>query len=248
MNNKKGFTLIELSIVLLILFLITGGIILGSKLIDNAKLYSLNKKFEYYKTAKVNFQLQFNYLPGDFNKAKVYWGDSAVNGNGNNLFHGHQNPREWATNELFAFWQHLSLSGTIDESYSGVSHNSQPYYMLPGTNIPKFSKLGEKAGISFSYVSEFSPWVASTGAHYFAIGREVQNDTARDSVLTIKQALKFDQKFDDGAPDSGNVISALPGDPLSGECIISDGNGAYKYNLASDTAVAKCKIFYNADS
>ncbi|MGB1540395.1 MAG: prepilin-type N-terminal cleavage/methylation domain-containing protein, partial [Rickettsiales bacterium] len=69
MNSKAGFSLVELSIVLVILGLLTGGILGGQSLIRAAELRSVSKEYEKYQTAINIFKDKYFALPGDFNNA-----------------------------------------------------------------------------------------------------------------------------------------------------------------------------------
>src|ERR1700735_2843794 len=62
---KSGFTLIELSIVLVIIGLIVGGILTGQSLIDAAAQREQIAQIEKYNTAVRTFQGKYGYLPGD---------------------------------------------------------------------------------------------------------------------------------------------------------------------------------------
>ena len=67
MNKKsqQGFTLIELSIVLVIIGLIVGGILVGRDLIRAAGVRSTIAQIESYQTAANTFRGKYGYLPGD---------------------------------------------------------------------------------------------------------------------------------------------------------------------------------------
>src|SRR5579863_4925333 len=65
-KKKSGFTLIELSIVLVIIGLIVGGILTGRDLIDAASQRAQITQIERYQTAVHAFQAKYGgYLPGD---------------------------------------------------------------------------------------------------------------------------------------------------------------------------------------
>lgn len=71
-NYKLGFTLLELSIVLVIIGLIVGGVVAGQNLIRNAELNSIHSNFTQIKIALNNYRFKYNALPGvrtDFNMA-----------------------------------------------------------------------------------------------------------------------------------------------------------------------------------
>ena len=86
-NRKSGFTLIELSIVLVIIGLIIGGVLVGQDLINAATIRAQISQIEKYNTAVRAFELKYGYLPGDMPataaNAYGFWaGDGAVGCNG----------------------------------------------------------------------------------------------------------------------------------------------------------------------
>jgi prepilin-type N-terminal cleavage/methylation domain-containing protein len=71
--SKHGFTLIELSIVLVIIGLIVGGILVGRDLISAAAVRAQISQIERYHTAANTFRTKYAYLPGDIpNTCTVY--------------------------------------------------------------------------------------------------------------------------------------------------------------------------------
>jgi prepilin-type N-terminal cleavage/methylation domain-containing protein len=83
-NNQKGFTLIEIAIVLVIIGLLIGGVLKGQSMIQNAKVKRLVNDMQGMQTAVLSFQDRFGQLPGDESLANVPNGD-ANNGNGDGL-------------------------------------------------------------------------------------------------------------------------------------------------------------------
>ncbi len=78
MNGKKsGFTLIELSITLVIIGLIVGGVLVGKDLIKAAEARSITKQIEQYRAAINAFKLKYNAIPGDMNNAESIWGTAS---------------------------------------------------------------------------------------------------------------------------------------------------------------------------
>lgn len=64
----------ELSIVLVILGLLTGGILAGQLLIRAAELRSVTTEYNRYVTAVQSFRDKYFALPGDMNNAAAFWG------------------------------------------------------------------------------------------------------------------------------------------------------------------------------
>ena len=65
MNQRSGFTLIELSIVLVIIGLIIGGVMVGQQLVHAAQIRQQAKQFELITSAVNTFKTKYNCLPGD---------------------------------------------------------------------------------------------------------------------------------------------------------------------------------------
>lgn len=64
-DGSRGFTLLELSMVLVIIGLIVGSVMVGQELIRNAEVRATLKQIEQIETAVNNFRLKYNCLPGD---------------------------------------------------------------------------------------------------------------------------------------------------------------------------------------
>src|SRR6478736_5064846 len=123
-KQLHAFSLVELSIVLVILGLLTGGILAGQSLIRAAELRAVSTEFVRYKTATHSFRDKYFQLPGDMNNATSFWGalssvsDTACqaisatttatcNGNSN----GQVAQYVVSNDELMRFWQHLANAG-----------------------------------------------------------------------------------------------------------------------------------------
>ena len=63
--GQSGFTLIELSIVLVIIGLLVGGVLEGQDLIKAAQIRSTISQFEQFDAAVNTFRTKYNNLPGD---------------------------------------------------------------------------------------------------------------------------------------------------------------------------------------
>lgn len=88
---NDGFTLIELSIVLVIIGLIVGGVLAGRELIYTATLNKQISQIEQFNTATNTFRSKYNCLPGDCTNASNLGftagigGSYGTNGNGDGL-------------------------------------------------------------------------------------------------------------------------------------------------------------------
>jgi prepilin-type N-terminal cleavage/methylation domain-containing protein len=113
LKNQKGFTLVEIAIVLVIIGLLLGGVLKGQQMIENAKLKATVNQAQGMSAAIYSYQDKYGALPGDDSKADAHLaatGCTVVNGNGNG-----------AIAEYFAAVEHLACAGYISGSYNGTS-------------------------------------------------------------------------------------------------------------------------------
>ena len=116
MKLQKGFTLIEISIVLVIVGRILGGVLKGQALIDSARVRSVVNDINGIRAAWYGFQDRFHALPGDYPSASTTIADDAKDGDGD----GNIN----TTQEIASVWRHLSESGFISGAFDGVAANA----------------------------------------------------------------------------------------------------------------------------
>ena len=117
--RQSAFSLIELSIVLVILGLLVGGILAGQSLIEAASLRAIGTEAEKYGIAINSFRVKYNALPGDFADAEKYWGSdtscpwvvsttpktATCNGGGDGKIERRGDYRYY---EVYRVWQHLA--------------------------------------------------------------------------------------------------------------------------------------------
>jgi prepilin-type N-terminal cleavage/methylation domain-containing protein len=133
-----GFTLIELSIVLVIVGLIIGGVMVGRDLIAASEIRSQISQIEKFNTAVHTFQLKYGYLPGDIPEPTASGfgfaarGSLQGQGDGNGVIEGYEtrSPAPDAVaqgeGETSVFWVDLSMAGWIDGGFNTARPNSSP--------------------------------------------------------------------------------------------------------------------------
>jgi len=222
MTTKRAFTLVELSIVLVILGLLTGGIVTGQSLIRAAELRSVTTDFNRFQTAIYTFRDKYFYLPGDMPNATDFWQSaggngqdaaclnatsvdgSTCNGNGNGHLHFYDGVSTTAGQEWFHAWVHLANAGLVEGTYTGrrVADDRQA---VPGVNVPT-SKLGEAGftlmsldtpGSTYWYTGNYNPMIL--------LGSISSNGETRGEVLSGSEAWGIDKKIDDGKPGTGRL-------------------------------------------
>ena len=83
MYKSRGFTLIEIAIVLVIIGLLLGGVLKGQELITGARVRNLISQQDGIKAAFFGFQDRFRALPGDYAAAVQNISGVAEHGDGN---------------------------------------------------------------------------------------------------------------------------------------------------------------------
>lgn len=217
---RKGFSLVELSIVLVILGLLTGGILAGQSLMKSAQLKSITSDFEKYNNATLIFRQKYDALPGDFANAVNTWvgtpaavGVACVttasttaatcNGNDDGLIAVSTN-----SNELFRYWQHLANAGLIQGQYSGVKYAALDYSARGGYNTPS-GQLSNSAWMVITQASAYSGhafWFDGTYNTRMSFGSN-QANSEPSSILTPPEMWNIDKKTDDGKPGRGSIIT-----------------------------------------
>lgn len=245
--EKQGFSLVELSIVLVILGLLAGGILTGQNLIRTAEIRAVVTEFENYQTSMLLFLNKYSYYPGDMPNATDYWGSkggdgangacytveatntATCNGDGGGL-PGFLSVGgayyKWS--ERLLFWQHLANAGMIEGQYTGVTDSTMDVYALTaGKNSPA-SRLSD----AIWSVNGTSGDAAGTASD-FPFGRSIiffprSNANMGASPLLAEEVWNIDTKMDDGLPGYGNVRTSKMS---ANNCSTSDDEATAKYNL-----------------
>ena len=132
LKNNKGFTLVELAIVLVIIGILLGGIIKGQELIKNAKMKRLYSTYREVTAATYSYYDRYGKYPGDDNLANTRgWGVPAGgNGNGNGFIDNTATaallwcPAGDATENCYA-WQELRAAGFLTGSTNNAAATSR---------------------------------------------------------------------------------------------------------------------------
>jgi prepilin-type N-terminal cleavage/methylation domain-containing protein len=112
MNTKqKGFTLVEIAIVLVIIGLLLGGILKGQEMITQAKIKNVIADFSGISAAYYGYQDRYRAIPGDDSGA-TRWGLTPPAGAGNGVVSGKYNSAT-ATDESRLWWDHLRRAGFV---------------------------------------------------------------------------------------------------------------------------------------
>jgi len=257
-EQKKGFTLIELSIVLVIIGLIVAGVLTGQDLILAAKIRATTSQYVSYNTAANAFLNKYNSLPGDLPASTAeafgfsYGSGAAGQGDGDGLISG---TASMATEEGVLFWAHLYQANLIPNALTmapvgtyAAADIALPVsiaaafplaklgggnYFWAGSNIDGFNYYGLSALLTFN---------ASTTA----------NNLTVNAGLSPIMAYDMDVKIDDGIPNTGIVQSigtSLPAQTISSfaeggslNSCTSQAGAAYSANSTTTAQAPSCNI------
>lgn len=241
---ERGFSLVELSIVLVILGLLTGGILAGQSLIAAAELRTISTQINGINTSVLTFIDNYRALPGDMSNATRFWGEApscpdasgngieTCNGNGDAIL---QNPLIASQfGEYFTFWQHLGNANLIAGSYTGVAGANYRQEISPGVNVPK-SKFGKNAGFSVRYWNHIPESLKQGRFNIIILGSKFGTNYDGDQpVLTPVQMYGVDKKFDDGVPGTGKIFTYRQ--TTRPQCASSDSASTAEYLLQGEAA------------
>lgn len=216
---NKAFSLVELSIVLVILGLLTGGILAGQSLIRASEIRSVTTQFSQYVTAVQTFRDKYMALPGDMKNASSFWGalgtgtcptgtgtgTQTCDGDGDGQIDPTGNVSRYG--EDFTFWQHLGNAGLIEGSYTGKSGSASSLDATIGVNSPA-SKVSS-AGWGVLYVGTSSGstfWFDGAYSNVLRMGSKNADGSLKNPMFKAEEAWGVDTKLDDGKPGVGYVV------------------------------------------
>lgn len=226
---QKGFSLVELSIVLVVLGLLTGGILAGQSLIHAAELRTVTTEHDRYKAATKTFRDKYLGLPGDIRNATNFWGQldpdpttcrmtastdtRTCNGDGDGLLF-----TITGSYEQFRMWQQLANAGLIEGTYTGT--RSTPVANR-GINVPA-SKITNSYWIVTTATSPFPTNFAligyPAGLHTILQTMGGSVATANSYALSPEDAWNIDTKIDDGKAATGAFTPYIKGNGTNTNC------------------------------
>jgi prepilin-type N-terminal cleavage/methylation domain-containing protein len=216
-QSQKGFTLVEIAIVLVIIGLLLGGILKGQEMITQAKIKNVVNDFNGITAAMNSYQDRYKALPGDDLNAATRW-TGAIAGDGNGQFNTgaagtnvyNHIPAAAAvsgtTPESALFWWDLRLAGFVGGSTAATAIAS----IAPPNNAANGIMGVQTSGMGFT------------------------SNIVCSSNLPDKIAIAVDTQMDDGTADSGQVRANLQAAPnpvlhtiVAGDAYAENGTNQY---------------------
>lgn len=184
--GREGFTLVELSIALIIIGLLVGAVLQGRDMLARARLDAAVSQVEAIRAAVDGFRDRYGALPGDYAQATASFGAGVNNGDGNGAVAG-----TGVTSESLAVWLHLSRAGLL-ANIDAVAANGGA--KAPATPI----------GGVYNVVSET---VQGSTRLWLRLGNPAGGANAANigGLLSPNDAWEIDSRLDDGDPARGRV-------------------------------------------
>ena len=224
-NNKKGFSLIELSIVLIIIGLLVAGITGGSSLIKSAELRAVMSDIRNYQTVVSAYYTSIGELPGTDGSSEMAFADSCD------------------------AWAAMVNEGIIDTYLTSFSKDTttNKYSCASMTTVGSVNSVNSKMKGGFYALGYNNEMLANV---IFLVGNGQTADgmtsatagasaTLGTSVVSRKDAKFLDDKMDNGISDSGKIFAFTGSNTDAGGagCVYSN-SGTINKETTRDCGIA----------
>ena len=234
-RRQRGFTLVEIAIVLVMIGLLLGGILKGQDLVNGARVRNLADMNAGIQAAYYGFIDRYRQVPGDMPAAAAATaiGDPAITVGGN------ANGQVDAGNyrEASALWVHLTRARLLQGSYDGGATSARRYRVdtvAPQNPFNGYMLLGQTRDYSTAGGAPDANQPVRLG---LVLGDNIPVDVARE----------LDLKIDDRRPLSGalrftgTTTLSNPGvSEATTLCMIAVNTN--EYNVAGDAQ--QCNLVY----
>lgn len=236
-RSRVAFTMVEISLVLVIVGLLIGSISVGRSMLRSSQLQSIAKEHTLFVVAISSFKEIYGSIPGDMTNATDYWG-IAAGITGNNLTCRNAQSTDAKTcngdgdlrirtiitqgPESMRFWQHLNNAGLISGKYTGAYYSEG----MNASNSPS-GKLPNSLWGTYDYVTQSSSPVGFFDGVYnntLWIGGYDSTATASAPIMNGGEMWNLDVKVDDGMPAIGKLV-VFSSNNIMDECSDDSGGG-----------------------
>ena len=223
LSTQSGFTLVELAIALMVIGLLITGVLKGIELVSNARIIQTAKQIQDIRTSVVAFESMYGALPGDIlnptRKLPSCTTDPCqLTGDNNRRI-------DFTTDghEPMNFWAHLAVTGLVKGTDVGSSTQTNYTYR-------RFT-LSPRPPLNATYFYDTRYYLLNNKYSNRMVIFGGNSTTGPLNVVTPNEASQLDRKTDDGAPNTGDIMS-LNG---TGTCIT--GSNTYVETDTDSTCI-----------
>ena len=189
---QRGFTLLEIVILVLIVGFLLAGVLKGQEMITSAKVKRVAGQLDEIRAAYLGFQDRYKALPGDYAEANLYLdcgGGTCLHGNGDSRIRDNETPVNGSqVHEDLLAWTHLASSGFLKGDYRMTNGESLP----SDTNAPK-----NPYAIYLQIVFD--------GVYGMNDGGNPRHNLKTGCQMPVNVLMELDRKVDDGKPYKGGL-------------------------------------------
>jgi prepilin-type N-terminal cleavage/methylation domain-containing protein len=238
-KNQRGFTLVEIAIVLVIIGLLLGGILKGQQLITSARVRNLADQNAGIQAAYYGFLDRFRSFPGDMTPANACASignavptcpGTGVGGDGDQSIENF--------GEAAAAWSHLAAAGFITGDFRiGTATNATDYTAVTVAPVNAFTgRLG-----------------LIRSQDYVGVGVGPRLNLALGQSIPASVARELDVKIDDGvagtgvlrgAVDTATTLAGVADNGAAAPACITGTGAAAVWNVAGDSQNCNAAFLY----
>ena len=243
-NNKnfkliKAFSLIELSIVLIIMGLLVAGIVGGQSLIQSAKARTFLNELNGWKQSFNAFYVAKGRFPGDIKNKGIFGYESGYSYPAGTFASPYDTSAQGVYNAPYIemYLEKVSdfepLSGNCNDDFANVKAKCVPLSNVLKNSFYEFVYYNRPAA---SDINNWRYGLKQSNYLMLIMDRASGSDKDSTNVSTIKLLKYADEKTDDGKHNGGNIRTTCKGVDSEGAAVAS---GTATYDQAIDALEAK---------
>jgi prepilin-type N-terminal cleavage/methylation domain-containing protein len=184
-SRRAGFTLVELSIVLVIIGLIIGGVLTGRQIMQNAAITNALNSIQAFEAQFQTYVQNYGAIPGDDTNAKTRFPNASIPSGGSGTLG----------------------NGTLDGNFDSATANDETRLVWAELRA---ANLVKQVGGSDQTLQPANPFGGIYGFQHgaFSTGGIVTNVVCLSGV-PADAAQAIDSRLDDGISNSGSIQAAI---------------------------------------
>lgn len=192
LQKQRGFTLVEIAIVLVIIGLLLGGILKGQELITSARVRNIADQNSGVQAAYYGFIDRYRQVPGDWNETNAAQAIPGVLTGGNDSGRLDTDGTDW--DEALALWEQMSKAGFIQGNFTGGS---------AAPTAADTDKAPRNAFNGFLILYRTDDYLEAGGSPAERL------NLVLGAGIPVNVLRELDLKVDDGLPETGVMRHAL---------------------------------------